>query len=135
MKRKRMEVLPALLVLLSALLTVGVLTFLGPCVHEDGSRGTCHWAGRACAVTGGVLCAMSLLALVIRRPSVRAGLYLGMVPAALAAAVLPGGVIPLCMMATMRCQSVMKPAMLLTGILIALLAAAAAWARLRQDKP
>ena len=78
---------------------------------------------------------MSLLALVIRRPSVRAGLYLGMVPAALAAAVLPGGVIPLCMMATMRCQSVMKPAMLLTGILIALLAAAAAWARLRQDKP
>ena len=132
--KSRFSVINAVLLLLSVLMTAGALTFLGPCMHEDGSFGTCHWAGQVCAALGGALSLLSLAALLVRERMLKAGLLLGMVPAALLAAFVPGRMLPLCIMKTMRCQSVMKPAMLLLGLVITLLALIYAWSLMRKEK-
>ena len=113
--------LPAIVVLvLSLLLAIGSQTFMGACVHEDGSFGACHWAARALSGVGGLLAALSLLALLLKKE--RAGLYLAMLPTALLGILTPGTLINLCGMATMRCRALMKPA---ATILLALMMAAA----------
>ena len=74
--------IPACLILILALLAaIGSQGFLGPCVHEDGGFGACHWAGQALLGVGGLLAALALMALVLKAH--RTGLYLAMLPAAL----------------------------------------------------
>ena len=104
--------IPALIVLiLSILIAVGSQTFLGACVHEDGSFGACHWASRAALALGAAQAVMALLALVF--PGQRQGLYLSMLPVSVAGLVTPGTLIDICKMNTMRCRMVMQPAMIL----------------------
>ena len=115
----RKRVLPVILLLLSLLLTVGVKTFMGPCVHEDGSAGSCTWAAQAVFGNGLVLCALSLLLVLV--PGLRRGLALGVLGLSLETACLPGLLIRLCLMDTMRCQAVMRPAVLVLCVLTGLL--------------
>ena len=104
--------IPAILILLLALIAaVGSQSFLGACVHEDGSFGPCHWASRALMAEGLLVAALSLLALVLKRE--RAGLYLASALTALLGILTPGTLIDLCRMDSMRCRMLMKPAMLL----------------------
>ena len=117
--------IPALIILVLALvMAIGSQSFLGPCVHEDGSFGACHWAGRMLLGVGGLLAVLALLALVL--PKERRGLYLAMVPASLLGLMTPGTLIALCGMATMRCRMVMRPAMMILSGL-ALVLALAGW--------
>jgi len=110
-------VLPACIVLALALvIALGSQTFLSPCVHEDGSFGSCHWAGRALLGVGVLLAAQALLAWA------RTDVYLAVMPAALLGCFIPGTLISLCKMSAMRCRSVMQPAMILLCAVIALLA-------------
>ena len=44
---KKFSLASLLVLLLGTLIAVGSVGFLGPCVHEDGSFGVCHWAGQA----------------------------------------------------------------------------------------
>ncbi|MBR2698093.1 MAG: DUF4418 family protein [Clostridia bacterium] len=105
-------IIPALIVLiLSLLAALGSQTFLGACVHEDGSFGACHWACRAILGEGGLLAVLSLLALALKRE--RAGLYLAMLPASVLGLLTPGTLIALCKMPTMRCRMLTQPAMLI----------------------
>lgn len=116
------KTIPAVIILILALVVaVGSATFLGPCVHEDGSFGACHWAGRAVTGVGGLLAVLAALALAMPEKS---GLYLSMLPACVLGFLTPGTLIGLCGMATMRCRMVMQPAMriLFTLALIAALA-------------
>ena len=98
---------------LSVLAAVGVRTFLGPCVHEDGSFGACHWAGRALIGQALLLAAQSLAALLCRASGTRRGLYFAMALTALLGIFLPGTLIGLCRMDTMRCRALMQPAMII----------------------
>ena len=117
--------IPALIILVLALvMAIGSQSFLGPCVHEDGSFGACHWAGRMLLGVGGLLAVLAVLALVL--PKERRGLYLAMVPASLLGLMTPGTLIALCGMATMRCRMVMRPAMMIISGL-ALVLALAGW--------
>ena len=117
--------IPALIILVLALImAIGSQSFLGPCVHEDGSFGACHWAGRMLLGVGGLLAVLALLALVL--PKERRGLYLAMVPASLLGLLTPGTLIALCGMATMRCRMVMRPAMMILSGL-ALVFSLAGW--------
>ncbi len=44
-KKKSRSFIPAIVILVLAVLAAaGVKTFLGPCVHEDGTFGPCHAA-------------------------------------------------------------------------------------------
>ena len=117
---KRTNIPAITILILSLLLAIGSQTFMGACVHDDGSLGACHWAARALSGIGGLLAVLAILALLLKKE--RAGLYLAMVPTALLGVFTPGTLINLCGMATMRCRALMKPAAM---ILLAFTLAAA----------
>ena len=94
----------------SILIAVGSQSFLGACVHEDGSFGACHWAARAVLTLGAVQAVLALIALML--PEARQGLYLAMLPVSVAGLLAPGTLIDICKMNTMRCRMLMRPAML-----------------------
>ena len=106
--------------LLSAVTAAGSVSFLGPCVHEDGSFGACHWAGQAMLGIGLLLAALSLTALLVKDGRLRAGMLFAAAAAAILGIFVPGTLIHLCGMATMRCRAVMRPAMTLLCALTAL---------------
>ena len=126
------SIIPAVIILiLSLFISLGSQTFLGACVHEDGSFGACHWACRAMLGEGALLAALAVLALALRRE--RAGLYLAMIPASLLGLLTPGTLIALCKMPTMRCRMLTRPAtMILFGA--ALLMALAGWLMSRRGE-
>ena len=109
MKRKP---IPAILILIfSALIVTGSLTFLSACVHEDGTFGACHWAERMLTGLGCVTCALAGLALFCERA--RLGIYMSLIPCSVLGILTPGILIDLCHMSTMRCRAVMRPAMVI----------------------
>ena len=110
--------IPAIILLaLSMLAAIGSQTFLGACVHDDGSFGACHWACRAMLGEGALLAVLSLMALAFKRE--RAGLYLAMLPASLLGLLTPGTLIALCKMPAMRCRMLTQPAMMiLFGVML-----------------
>lgn len=110
------NIFPILILILALVIAIGSQTFLSPCVHEDGSFGSCHWAGRALLGVGVLLAAQALLAWV------RTDVYLAVLPTALLGCFIPGTLISLCKMSAMRCRSVMQPAMILLCAVIAMLA-------------
>ena len=123
--------IPALIVLLlSILIAVGSQTFLGACVHDDGSFGACHWACRALLGEGILLAVLALLTLALKRE--RPGLYLAMLPASLLGMLTPGTLIAICKAPTMRCRMVTRPAMMVLFAL-ALVAALIGWLLSRRE--
>ena len=110
---KRFSPGAAVSLLLSAVIAAGSVSFLGPCVHEDGSFGPCHWAGQAMLGIGLLLAVLSLTALLVKDGRLRAGLLFAAAAAAILGIFVPGTLIGLCGMATMRCRAVMRPAMTL----------------------
>ena len=126
------KTIPALIVLiLSILIAVGSQTFLGACVHGDGSFGACHWAARAMLALGGTQAVMAMLALVF--PKQKQGLYLGMLPVSVAGLLTPGTLIALCKMPTMRCRMLTQPAMMILFALM-LLASPVGWLLSRREE-
>ncbi|MBQ8109160.1 MAG: DUF4418 family protein [Clostridia bacterium] len=117
-------ILPVLLLLIGLVIAVGSQSFLGACVHDDGSFGACHWASRALMGEGALMALMALMALVL--PGDRRGLCLAMAPVALLGFLTPGTLIDLCGMATMRCRMLMQPAMRILWA-VALALALAGW--------
>ena len=112
---------PAIAILILGLvIAIGSQTFLGPCVHEDGSLGVCHWAGRMMMGVGALLAVLAALALLM--PQLRSGLMLAMLPTALLGLLTPGTIISICRMDTMRCRMVMRPAMLILCAIVMALA-------------
>ena len=110
-------VIPACVMLaLSLAVIVGSLTFLSPCVHEDGSFGPCHWAGRALMGLGCASGALALLALAFRKA--RFGVYLSAMPVCALGVLTPGALIGLCRMSTMRCRMLMQPGMIILFVLL-----------------
>ena len=125
------RIIPAIIILvLSLLLAIGSQTFMGACVHDDGSLGACHWAARALSGIGGLLAVLAILALLLKKE--RAGLYLAMVPTALLGIFIPGTLINLCGMATMRCRALMKPAAMIL-LAFTLAAALVGWLMSRRN--
>lgn len=123
MQNRKFSVSACVRGILGLLLTIGVFTFLKPCVHADGDFGTCHWAGQMLAGLGIVMTVQAIIGMFCGKAKMREGISLAMIPVALLAALTPGIIIPLCMMETMRCNVIMKPATMLIAVLIALLSA------------
>ncbi len=106
------QLIPGMVMLaFSLIITIGSVTFLGPCVHEDGTAGACHWAGRAVLGLGCLLAAVSLITLLPGRA--RFGAFLSGLAVCAAGMLTPGTLIDLCRMSSMRCRAVMQPAMIL----------------------
>ena len=106
------QMIPGCVMLVLALvISIGSLTFLSPCIHEDGSVGACWWAGRALLGLGCLLGVLALLTLVSGRA--RFGTYLSSIAVCILGILTPGTLISLCRMDSMRCRSVMQPAMVI----------------------
>ncbi|SDA24283.1 protein of unknown function [Ruminococcus sp. YE71] len=100
----------------SIFLTVGALTIFKVC--EGGVNGkymTCHWAQNAVVLAGIVLSVQSLLRILIPNKGVKTGLSLSIFLLAAAVIFIPNTAINLCMMETMRCHTVFKPAVIVTS--------------------
>lgn len=116
-KNKRMGVWDVVLLALALILFVGLLTFLHPCgAKEDGSWMTCHWAGQALIGVSGAMLALAVVRLFVRG-GVKIGLDIGMMVLSVLAICVPGHLIGLCMMDTMRCRAVMTPGVTVIAIL------------------
>ena len=106
------NMIPAIVItIISVLIIIGSQTFLAPCIHEDGSYGSCHWAGQAILGLGCVLTVLGILALCVKRT--RSGIFLGILPVSIVGILTPGTLIALCRMSTMHCRMVMQPAMII----------------------
>ena len=102
-----------ILLALAAVIAIGSVTVLGPCVHEDGSEAACTRAGIAVFCDGCVLAVLAALILFIRKPAVRIVLFFISLCVAAVGIALPGTIIPICRMDTMHCRAVMQPAMVI----------------------
>ena len=120
---KRFSVLNIIILIVSVVFLAGTLSFLKPCgPQEDGSFMSCHWAGQALIGVAVVLVVMAVILILLPSAESRMGAAVAMIPAGVLAAVIPGGLIRLCMMETMRCHAVMRPGAMCFGIVIAVLA-------------
>lgn len=109
---KKHSMIPGVIIGLSALAAAaGSRSFLGPCVHEDGTFGPCHWAGQALFGLALLMAAEAVIAVAWKNESLRKGLYIAMALTAVLGILVPGTLIGLCGMATMRCRALMRPAM------------------------
>ena len=106
--------------MLSVLLVVGIRTFAGPCgMHDDGTVSSCHWAAQAIFGVGIVLVVLSVVRIFERDEGERRGLSLAAALLGILVACLPGTLIDLCMMQTMRCHTIMGPFAMGMGAAIA----------------
>ena len=107
------HVFPVILTVLALIIAVGSVTFLGPCVHEDGSEAPCSGATRAIMADGILLAVLGVLLLLVKSPTARVILFAAAAVAAFAGILLPGTLLPICKMDTMHCRMVMQPAMII----------------------
>lgn len=118
------RVLPLALAIAGALLAIGILTFAGPCLHDDGTVSTCFAASRVVLGAGIAAIIAGLLGAALRSLQAKVTLSIIGICAGIAAVAAPGGLLPLCMMQTMRCWTIMRPYALALGAVIVILAAA-----------
>ncbi|MBQ7564995.1 MAG: DUF4418 family protein [Lachnospiraceae bacterium] len=120
MKKDRSFITGIALIAETLLLTIGTKTFLSPCKEpkEDGSWMYCHYAGTVVFGLAAAMLVMSVLFLLEKNSEAKKGVALSMLPCTILAVLIPQRVIPLCMMETMRCHTVFKPAVWILGILI-----------------
>ncbi|MDO4322916.1 MAG: DUF4418 family protein [Lachnospiraceae bacterium] len=127
MKNRKICVLDAAILILFCLLTIGVITFLRPCgVHEDGSYSSCHWAGRILFGFGITGILEMVFVLLLQKPF-RFGVNAAVFLQAVLMVMIPGGIVSLCGMNTMRCNLIMRPGVQVISLVIALLAAINLW--------
>lgn len=79
----------------------------------------CHWAEQAVFALSVVLLIQSILLLLLRDSGVKKGIAAAIIPTAVITVLVPGAFIRLCMMDTMRCRAVFRPAVSIFGVLIA----------------
>ncbi len=119
---KRSSLCALFTLVLAVVIAVGSVSFLGPCIHEDESFGACHWAGQALFGLGLLLAAESLFTLLVKDLRMRQGCLVTIWMTAVLGFFIPGTLIDLCSMATMRCVALMQPAMRILCALIVLIA-------------
>lgn len=123
-KDKAQPLVGVILTVLSLLLLAGIRTLAGPCgVHDDGSVSSCHWAAQAVFGVGIVAAILSVVRIFERDEGERRGLSLAVANLGALVACLPGVLIDLCMMQTMRCHTIMRPFCVTVGAAIAVVGA------------
>lgn len=130
---KRFTVCDFILPVLALTLLLGLIFAFGPCgPKEDGGWMTCHWAGQALKGIAALELALALLHLIPAPSQRKIGFDLALIGTAVLAICIPGHLIGLCMMADMRCRSVMTPAVTVLSVL--LIAASLADILLRRNR-
>jgi hypothetical protein len=113
--------------ILAALITAGSVSFFRACDSPEGRYMACHWAQNTVTLLGAVLTAAAVIKLLIPDRGAKAGIALTLCLLSAAAALIPGIIINLCLMETMRCHTVFRPAVTVTALLLAAVSAADAF--------
>ena len=109
------------LFLLGICLAAGTQFVFHACgMHEDGSYGRCHYAQLVTACIGLLMAAGALCTIFLRTREVMLTVSVITACEAILTLLIPGTVIPLCMMATMSCLAKMKPFTTVMSIVILL---------------
>lgn len=118
-QKRNIGVSDLILLVISAGYLTGMLTIFKPCgPKEDGGWMSCHWAGNAVAGVAAVLLVIAIVHMIIPGARTKVGLSIAAIPTAALGAVIPGTLIHLCMMNTMRCHAVMHPAAVILSVLM-----------------
>ncbi len=135
MKQRRESIRKWIPALLSVLLVFGVLTVFGACgMKDDGTWMKCHGAQKTVAKVGGAMTALFLLAALMRSRILKTGLYgLGIVGSVIVF-LIPETIMPMCMMRTMRCYTVMQPFVRIMAVMIAVSGGISGMQALRQKQ-
>lgn len=133
-KNKGITILSVIVLALCAFLTTGVMLLFHACgPKEDGTWMSCHYAQMTVFVLGIVMTILSIFAFFTKK-YVALALRILTIACAVAAAVIPGNEIRLCMMDEMRCRAVMRPCVILFCVLIIVFTVFAAMSGRRGDR-
>ncbi len=106
-KRSVWDILP---VILGATLSVGTATLFSACgMKDDGTWMKCHTAQEAVVAAGAVITVLFLAATLMKRHVMRALLYILGAAGCIVVFLIPDTVMPMCVLRTMRCYTVMQP--------------------------
>ncbi|MBQ9238351.1 MAG: DUF4418 family protein [Treponema sp.] len=123
-KKFRLRTMDCIFLLLSLMLCFGPHFIFPPCgPKSDGTWMNCHWAEQTVIGLGIVLTVLAAVRLLFADARIKAGISIAAVPVSIVTACVPGTLVPLCMMTTMRCHTVMRPAVILIAGTIAVLQA------------
>ena len=135
MKHRKTAIWKWMPALTSALLVLGVLTVFSACgMKDDGTWMKCHGAQTTVAKLGGAMTALFLPAALLRNMALKTILYgLGIV-GSVVVFLIPETTMPMCMMRTMRCYTVMQPFVRIMAVMIAVLGGISGMQALRQKQ-
>ena len=115
-KNKLLSIIPAVL---GILLTIGVLTAFRACaMKDDGTWMHCHMAQNDAAIGGVIICLLFLAAAFIKNRTAATVLRIAGIIAGIVTALIPGTIVSMCMMNTMRCYAVMQPFVRVMAVLV-----------------
>ena len=125
MKLRKEKVFALLPAVFSLLLSLGVMTVFSACgMKEDGTWMRCHGAQNVVELGGFVLFFLFSFGAILKSRSLRLFLFAAGVIGAAALFFVPGDIMPLCMMKTMRCHTVFQPFVRLVSAVIVVSGAA-----------
>ncbi len=120
MKTNRMTVLRFLPSVISLLLAVGSATWFSACgLKEDGTWMRCHQAQTTVTALGTVLTVLLFLQALLPQKALRILLSAASIIVCVVIFLIPGTWMPMCMMHTMRCYTVMQPFVRIMAVLSA----------------
>ncbi|WP_407427552.1 DUF4418 family protein [Treponema sp.] len=118
---KKISVSDVILLILSLILTFGSHFAFHACSPKpDGSWMVCHWAERVITALGIVFTVLSASRFFFE-PETKSGISLSILTLSVVTAFIPGIIVNLCLMKEMHCHTVMRPAVIVISILIALI--------------
>ncbi len=104
----------------SLLLALGSFTVFSACgIKEDGSWMRCHSAQTTVTLCAALLSAFLVLPAFIRKRALRIVLNGIGIAGSIAVFLIPGKLMPMCMMRTMRCYTLFQPFVRIMAVLIA----------------
>lgn len=116
MKKNKISILGLIGAIISLILLIGSLTFFKSVCGEDMH---CHQANTVITIMGAVMLLLSLIAVFLKN-KVGAIVSFMTTVCGVVTALIPGVIMPLCMMADMSCQAIMKPWTILLSAAVAL---------------
>ena len=116
MKKNILEIVPAIIAVLSA---AGVMTIFRACGKTgEGTWMNCHNAQLYVFVVSLIIAAISIAAAFVKSSKLKMCLGIVAIVLAIITALIPGVLVHLCMMTTMRCHSLMRPSVIILCVLV-----------------
>ncbi len=107
----------------SVLLMIGVMTVFSACgMKDDGTWMHCHDVQNTVAICGGIMAVLFAASALLKNKMLKVLLNAAAVIVSVIAFLIPGTIMPMCMMNTMRCYTVMQPFVRIMTVVAALLA-------------